>query len=530
MSIIDTTAPATEGNTVRYETVDAREVRIETNVRTAPRLDKDFLASIKRHGVIIPVLAYTGDDGAVIVRDGQLRILAANETERYTVPAIILPSNDENTIRIMQQIIANEFHHELTEGDYAGAYKQLALDGMTPTVIAKELSHTVARVKAGIAVADNELASKAVAEFELDFGQALVLAEFEDDKDALGKLRGIAKKNPHNFDHYAQQLRDERDRHKKMQTAVEDYTAKGVTITDAPDQWNSRSTTAYLHQLQDANGKQLTEKNYAGNPGYAVCISEGYDGVKIGHVVIDWKQHGLRRINDNGVVSGAWTEEQKAERRTLIANNKAWDSAEKVRRTWLANLLSRKSLPKDAAVFTAITFAEFTFEVGHAIQDHHSLAHTLLGLEYQYGRRNKLVALIEATPTKAATVSFALALGALESSTSKNTWRSPGSVAVAYFTALKGWGYTLSDVENLVLGIKPEAEATENPTEAASGPIEPEQEAAATDSEAPSTEGTTEPDSEVATSDDAEPESEIEPEGTYSDFEDDAFESEFDAA
>jgi hypothetical protein len=40
------------------------------------------------------------------------------------------------------------------------------------------------------------------------------------------------------------------------------------------------------------------------------------------------------------------TEEQKAERKTLIANNRDMESATKVRREFVKTLLSRKAAPK----------------------------------------------------------------------------------------------------------------------------------------------------------------------------------------
>ena len=38
----------------------------------------------------------------------------------------------------------------------------------------------------------------------------------------------------------------------------------------------------------------------------------------------------------SGAQLGSMTDEQKAERKELIANNKEWDAAETVRREWLA--------------------------------------------------------------------------------------------------------------------------------------------------------------------------------------------------
>ena len=66
---------------------------------------------------------------------------------------------------------------------------------------------------------------------------------------------------------------------------------------------------------------------------------------------------------------GPMTEAQKAERRTLIANNKAWDAAEKVRRAWIADaFLTRASPPKNAEAFLALAVVH-----GEHTQDYNRL-------------------------------------------------------------------------------------------------------------------------------------------------------------
>jgi ParB family chromosome partitioning protein len=42
-------------------------------------------------------------------------------------------------------------------------------------------------------------------------------------------------------------------------------------------------------------------------------------------------------------------------------------------------------------------------------------------------------------------------LAGMEASTSKNTWRYPDSTKSAYFTQLASWGYSLSEVEQIVV-------------------------------------------------------------------------------
>jgi ParB family chromosome partitioning protein len=151
-------------------------VVIKANVRTDVNLTREFVA-IKRHGVIVPVIGHPGEDGRVTVEEGQRRILAAIEAERFEVPAYIVPESDTEAIRIIRQLIANDQRAELTEGERAAAWKQLELDGLSVTAIARELSEKPKRVKAGLAVVDSEVATNAVTEHQLTLDQALVLIE-----------------------------------------------------------------------------------------------------------------------------------------------------------------------------------------------------------------------------------------------------------------------------------------------------------------------------------------------------------------
>ncbi|MGW4928626.1 hypothetical protein ACWEOH_05665 [Agromyces sp. NPDC004153] len=48
---------------------------------------------------------------------------------------------------------------------------------------------------------------------------------------------------------------------------------------------------------------------------------------------------------------------------------------------------------------------------------------------------------------------LALALAAIEQGTGRHTWRNPHDGLVRdYFAKIAGWGYTLSDVEQIVAG------------------------------------------------------------------------------
>ncbi len=146
----------------------------------------------------------------------------------------------------------------------------------------------------------------------------------------------------------------------------------------------------------------------------------------------------------------------KAERRTVIANNKAWDSATTVRLAWLKAFLARKNSPKDAGGFIARALAAGSHDVRKAMESGHRTGCALLGLpeppSYYSSQTNPLVeAAAGAGGQRATQLSLAVLLGGFEEATGRDTWRRPTGANRAYFAALAEWGYTLSEVETFVL-------------------------------------------------------------------------------
>lgn len=458
--------------------IDPNALVVEENIRRQVNLPRAFVNSVKLHGVIVPILAHPNTDGNIVVRDGQRRTLAAREAGLASVPAYVVDANDTTTVRIVQQIITNEHREGLTDADRATAWQQLALEGMSVTAIAKQTGTKREEVKTGLAVAEHQVATDAVVQYDLTLDQALVLIEFENDPDALAELREVARKRPDSFDHHAQRKLDEKALRDQITALRADYEAKRYTVVDWPA-WDDTSTL-FFRDLQNADGERLTEENYAGQPGHAVAIGERWGSVSVGHVVVGWKEHGLRKYGSTGPSAGGkMTEEEKAARRTLIANNKAWVSAEKVRRAWLTRFLGRKRLPSDALSFAAVTLASERHALAAAAQDGHPLAETLLGYERSYGT-NPLADLPAATPSRAGHVILAIALAAQEATTDKSTWRNPSLSDRRYLSQLAGWGYTLSDVERIVTGDTPN-----DPDEAEAAPAEEETVAVTTETTIP---------------------------------------------
>lgn len=494
----------TATQTVQVQIIDPREALIEANIRTNTKIDRPFIASIKRHGVIVPVIAHPAEDGRVKIEDGQRRILGAIAAERYEVPAYIVPEGDTEAMRIIRQLIANEHRAELDEAERVAAWRQLELDGMSVTAIARAVGEKPKRVKAGLAVAVSEEATKEVTEHQLTLDQALAIAEFTDDPDTAKRLRETARHNPSQFEHQTQRARDDREERIAVEALIAEHLEQGYQQID----WPSRDDkdTLPFDALTMKDGTAITVENYLGGNGHRFAVRKNWNGYQIGHFVTGWRGWGLKKRKADGTANTPWTEEQKAERRALISNNKAWASAEKVRREWLKTFLSRKTTPKNAQQFIAASVIEGRGVLTRTIGEHHRLALELLDLpKYSWGKSHPILDHVQKQPGRTMTALLAVTIAALEEATSKSTWRAPSREDAAYFTALKEWGYTLSDVENIVIGIEPPADPESGDADAPASEAEPE-DVEQEESEPESEGDAEEAEAEAEDADDVEPE------------------------
>ncbi|WP_316295785.1 ParB/RepB/Spo0J family partition protein [Clavibacter michiganensis] len=438
----NTTSPS-----VVVEHLDPNTLIIEENVRPSADLNRDFVRSIRENGVIVPVVARRDADGRVLVRAGQRRTLGAREAAVATIPVYVIDADDATAQRIVQQLVENDHRQALTDADRTVAFKQLSLAGLSPATIARRTGTKAATVKTTLQVANTPAAADAMTEHQLTLDQAAGLVEFDDDEETRASLIAAAKQTPELFDHALQSARDERARREALQAAITDHERRGYVILDP----ENPEHTAYVpvHDVQTAEGGyvHLPAEKVDTLDGRGVSIVIYFRRVEVTYYLRDPEAVGYRR-RTHGTASGPMTEEQKAERRQVVANNKAWDSAEVVRRKFLAALVTRKALPKDAARVIAAGLTTHRRAVGRAVQECSPLAHELLGIPSASGYYgDALGSHVEAVPTKAQHVALAVVLGGVEASMSRETWRSAPAEAAAYLRQLATWGYALSEVE-----------------------------------------------------------------------------------
>jgi ParB family chromosome partitioning protein len=446
--------------TDEFVTLDPNEVIVESNVRTEDKtfLTKDFIDTIRTEGVLTPVLCRRSEDGTVHVRAGQRRTLAAREAG-VLLPARIVSGDDTTADRIVQQIIENDQREALSNADRAAAWQQLALDGMTPTKIAKRTGRKANEVKAGLAVAESAVAVETVTKHDVTLDQAAVLIEFEDDPQAHARLVQTAEQSPAHFDHEVQRVRDDRTRQAEAAAKRDELAAAGWTIIARTYGWGEDGYNQWvsLSGLVNAEGQKIEPEAVSDVEGREAAVSTGYAGVQVTYLIPKKvaKERKYRDQYANPATSGPMTDEQKAERKALIENRKQWVSAEAVRREWLAAFLASRTLPKDALTFVAEGLTGNRYNLGSALQKGNAIAADLLGVtgveRSDYYAPNPFDGWAAKHPTKALHAALAVIIGAYEEATNKDTWRNPTRDATAYFTRLAAWGYTLSEVEQIVI-------------------------------------------------------------------------------
>jgi ParB family chromosome partitioning protein len=496
----ETVAPAP----VQVEHLDPTTLLVDVNVRHDTRLDPAFLGSVADLGVLVPIVAVRTSDGGVRVRYGHRRTLAAIEANRPTVPVVIVGTDDDSdathVARIVAQHAENEHRAGLTNSERADVVHQLHAFGVSAAQIVKRTKTPREQVDAALVVSGSTLAREVTARYDfLDLLQVAVVAEFEDDTETVEALLAAAQTG--RFDHVAQRARAQR-----VTAFTAEVVATGASVLDP--------TADRLRNLRGTDGA-LSVEEHAQCPGHGVVITTGHgwidpatgfpptttgetNAAEQGDDGEDFDDDGDTESEDKGLEWGAYpeavpacadatthghearwatngsdgttrkvsemsdaeAEAVRAARRDVIDLNKAWKSAEVVRREHLRSLLTRRTVPKGAAALVATALATYPHAV--ARDGAHALAADLLGCEdTRYTAGGGIGALVTAaTEGRAQVLTLALVLAGFESSTHVGSWRHVDTGICAYLGFLESTGYVLSDVERRACGQDPLSDTT----------------------------------------------------------------------
>lgn len=457
-------APAPEEQATTFVEVDPSTLIVGANVRLDPRLDKDFVESIRERGVRVPIVAHRDGQGQLVVLYGQRRTVAAVQTGRPTVPVVVIAEPGEAD-RLIDQLAENHHRAGLTTHEDVMAFQQLAALGVPAGAIAQRAARPKPVVEAALRVASSEVARKATERWDfLDLEQSAALAEFEGDDEAIRFLVQSAKNG--GFAHQLQRLRDDRESKAQRAALVAQLTEAGIKVIEQPPMQDPKR--AKLEYLKNGR-RQVTEDNHKDCKGHAAYIHQEWvneDGRRgyvwqAGYTCTNYPKYGHTHryppgasFSDRRTLDDMTEEEAeaaRAERRDVRESNKAWDSALKVRQAWLKQFAARKTPPKTAAVFIAKALASCDHQIRSAMEGSHKLARDLFGVEhetYQSGhRRGKLLADLCTTEGRATMVTLVMILAAYEENLPRDAWRRDEPGATEYLRYLQSEGYELSEVE-----------------------------------------------------------------------------------
>ncbi|MGL5858781.1 MAG: ParB/RepB/Spo0J family partition protein [Angustibacter sp.] len=472
--------------------VDPAAAVVGLNVRSEANLTADFVSSIRELGVLEPVVGHYDEQGQFVVLRGQRRTLAAVETKQASIPAVVV-QRPEDADRIVQQMAENDHRTGMTTADRIAGVKQLAAFGLTAAQIKRRTARPRSEVDAALVVAGSELAANAAQRWDyLTLDQAAILAEFEDDPEAVKALM-VAAKEGHGFEHTAQRLRDAREDAAAIAAMTEELTAKGVVVVDRPA-YDDKTVLGLDRLAATKGGRAYSKATHATCTGHAAYlrISTGWEKNEKGkevrvrqaepeYVCTNWRGAGHVYRWDHTSASSTPTaadmspeerEQARAERRDVIDSNKAWDTAEPVRRDWLAAFAARKTAPKGSSAFIARVVTEHPEvvpDVGGS-----TVAAEWFGLKHVgYGYGGGWSALIEkATEGRAQVIALCRLLASLEKGTDRQSWRRVMPATTHYLTFIAAHGYDLSDVEKRAAGlVRPKPARRSRPKAAPASPV-----------------------------------------------------------
>jgi ParB family chromosome partitioning protein len=453
-----------EGTVVR---VDPATLIVAANVRSNTKLTKEFVASVKQHGVLVPITAQEAEDGLRVV-DGQRRTLAAVEAGVQKVSVFVVGPL-EDAARIVDQVVVNEHRAELDDVEQVLAMKELEQLGVSAAAIARRTGAKRKTVDAALTVAGSESTTAVMRDRQLTLDDALLLAEFADDEAASARLLDQMA-NGHGVEHLAQRIRDERSTEEQLERVRTEIREKGLPLLEQPPAYDDKALLDLAQVHASEGGERLdaevalseaphdvfafAKRSHGGWAEVDGVYKSQPDSFSIGYAVSRsvLAEHGWWHYSMRDAPVELTAEEQaaaKEERRRSREATKAWAAATSVRVAWLQQLLQRKAMPKGWELLAARQ------ALGELYGYPWSTVLGLLGVSRSDNGLGKydVVKYLDEHPAKAAQVALALALGSIEGARDfdRKGWQSSG--AKPYLELLASWGYDLSDVEREVAGV-----------------------------------------------------------------------------
>jgi ParB family transcriptional regulator, chromosome partitioning protein len=457
-----TSVPITTNTPRGYalRSVDPATLLDNPNNARRPHRDRDGLApSIGALGILNPLLVRQLEDGRLEIIAGERRKYSAIKAGLSTIPVFV--RDDLSPLhQIAGMLVENHDRDGLSPTEEAVAIAQLAgFEGTTQRDITSMTGIKAGVVRSALKVAASEVATAIGERHDLNLDQLMVLAEFDADTEAVKELTVTALKDPNRFDHVVAQLRRDRDDRAAYEIAGRQVTDSGVSLVELENGCWLPDGAAWLSELVGPDGSgTLTPGKHRKCPGHAGAVREAGDGCEVAYLCLDPVGEGhiaqrKDRLSATEVTSDGpgMTDEQKAERRHVVANNKAWEVATPVRRTYVTGLLARRSVPK--GMLRYVTDVIMADPAGIAAGDGDQVA-ALIGKETHPGSWDRTAAITfgrDTIDSRLPLVLLAQVAASVEARFGERQgWRRPAPALGNYLRFLASCGYGLSEVEQEV--------------------------------------------------------------------------------
>ena len=321
-----------------------------------PHRDRDGLApSIGALGILNPPLVRQLEDGRLELIAGERRKYSAIKAGLSTIPVFV--RDDLSPVhQLASMLVENHDREGLTPSEEAVAIAQLAgFEGITQRDITTMTGIKAGVVRTALKVAASEVATAIGERHDLSLDQLMVLAEFDTDAEAVKALTVTALKDPSRFDHLVAQLRRDRDDRAAYEQVARQVTESRGTAGRVGERLVAPRRRGLAQRALRPRGLAHPYPGPASEmPGPRRRRARGRRRLRGGLPLPRSRRPRPHRPAEGPPDSrqtaclrwGAMTDEQKAERRRVVTNNKAWEVATPVRREYVTELLARRSVPK----------------------------------------------------------------------------------------------------------------------------------------------------------------------------------------
>ncbi|MGW0731687.1 ParB/RepB/Spo0J family partition protein [Streptomyces sp. NPDC002851] len=483
---------AVEGFTGRFAWVDPHDLVVDpynhrknrdTEDEDTTQPDPELQASVDELGVLTPLVLrpQNGEhEGTLGIIFGQRRNNAALAAAKKAkakkkpyrlVPAIIrddLAGVDDAALTV--SFIENKHRRQATIRDDIDAAKQLSLMSV-PKARKNRHARAMGFKPAELAAATqaSKLSDENLSE-AVDEGFDLVeLGEFQEVEsvdDALWTLRRAKARDARegntkrgHWKHALAELRAEKELADKCAGLVAELTAAEITVENWRWNWSGTSIRPLTDLLTDEQQPQ-TPETHQDCTGHAACVD--HREAEVIWLCTAWNRHGHpltpEAAQKDKEQAGPDKEEAKAERRIVIANNKAWRQARTVRLDFIKDLCQQPepSTRVWPLILSMITGTSYAYE--HFIDRKRTdLTAHFLGVEDPNKDRSQWdrvsapfgTMIARTSPAHAWRILLAHVAAAHESEYMGDAaWRNHiTSQTVAWLTFLEAEGYALSTIE-----------------------------------------------------------------------------------